>query len=73
MRAGFHLLSRCVQSEAEELRQVMWLSVLLYQSPQAELPCCLLLSTDAIYFLLAESAGPPDRCSGTVFCELRVL
>uniref|UniRef100_A0A3P9HE48 Nischarin n=1 Tax=Oryzias latipes TaxID=8090 RepID=A0A3P9HE48_ORYLA len=44
-------------SEAEELRQVMWLSVLLYKSPQTELPCCLLLSTNSIYFLLAESAS----------------
>ncbi|XP_058487650.1 nischarin [Solea solea] len=44
-------------SEAEEMRQVLWLSVVLYTSPGAELTCCLLLSTDAIYFLLENSAS----------------
>ncbi|XP_041837536.1 nischarin isoform X2 [Melanotaenia boesemani] len=43
------------QSEAEEVRQVLWLSVVLYKSPEAELTCCLLLSTDSIYFLLEDS------------------
>ncbi|XP_026204279.1 nischarin isoform X1 [Anabas testudineus] len=43
-------------SEAEEVRQVLWLSVVLYKSPEAELTCCLLLSTDTIYFLLEDSA-----------------
>ncbi|XP_061894115.1 nischarin isoform X1 [Entelurus aequoreus] len=44
-------------SEAEEVRQVLWLSVVLYTSPEAELTCCLLLSTDSIYFLLEDSAA----------------
>uniref|UniRef100_A0A7N8YKY2 Nischarin n=1 Tax=Mastacembelus armatus TaxID=205130 RepID=A0A7N8YKY2_9TELE len=46
-----------LQSEAEEVRQVLWLSVVLYKSPEAELTCCLLLSTDTIYFLLEDSAS----------------
>nr|XP_019952382.1 PREDICTED: nischarin isoform X2 [Paralichthys olivaceus] len=63
-------------SEAEEVRQVLWLSVVLYKSPEAELTCCLLLSNDTIYFLLEDSAstlghhsvleitdsGDPDVC-----------
>ncbi|XP_078105343.1 nischarin isoform X2 [Sander vitreus] len=63
-------------SEVEEVRQVLWLSVVLYKSPESELTCCLLLSTDAIYFLLEDSAstlghhsvldildsGDPDVC-----------
>ncbi|XP_067360925.1 nischarin isoform X3 [Channa argus] len=63
-------------SAAEEVRQVLWLSVVLYKSPEVELTCCLLLSTDAIYFLLEDSAstdchnsvlditdsGDPDSC-----------
>ncbi|KAG8007179.1 Nischarin [Nibea albiflora] len=63
-------------SEAEEVRQVLWLSVVLYKSPESELTCCLLLSTDTIYFLLEDAAstlghhsvldvmdsGDPDVC-----------
>lgn len=63
-------------SETEEVRQVLWLSVVLYKSPEAELTCCLLLSNDTIYFLLEDSAstlgnhsvleitdsGDPDVC-----------
>ncbi|XP_056129521.1 nischarin [Lampris incognitus] len=45
------------QSEGEEVRQVMWLSVVLYKSPEVELTSCLLLSTNAIYFLLEDSAS----------------
>ncbi|XP_068172515.1 nischarin isoform X2 [Antennarius striatus] len=44
-------------AEGEELRQVLWTSVVLYSSPEAELTCCLLLSTNAIYFLLEDSAS----------------
>ncbi|TKS71439.1 Nischarin Imidazoline receptor 1 [Collichthys lucidus] len=63
-------------SEAEEVKQVLWLSVVLYKSPESELTCCLLLSTDTIYFLLEDAAstlghqsvldimdsGDPDVC-----------
>uniref|UniRef100_A0A8D3E7L1 Nischarin n=1 Tax=Scophthalmus maximus TaxID=52904 RepID=A0A8D3E7L1_SCOMX len=51
-------------SEAEEVRQVLWLSVVLYKSPEAELTCCLLLSTDTIYFLLEDSASTLAHHSG---------
>ncbi|XP_041637463.1 nischarin isoform X2 [Cheilinus undulatus] len=44
-------------SEAEEVKQVLWLSVVLYKSPDSELTCCLLLSTNTIYFLLEDSAS----------------
>ncbi|KAL6112409.1 nisch [Pungitius sinensis] len=50
-------------SEAEEVRQVLWLSVVLYKSPGCELTCCLLLSTDTIYFLLEDSASTLDHHS----------
>ncbi|KAM9859551.1 nischarin [Aulostomus maculatus] len=47
-------------SEKEEVKQVLWLSVILYKSPEAELTCCLLLSTDSVYFLLEDSAATLD-------------
>lgn len=53
-----------VQSEAEEVRQVLWLSVVLYKSPESELTCCLLLSNDTIYFLLEDSASSLGHHSG---------
>uniref|UniRef100_I3IVE1 Nischarin n=1 Tax=Oreochromis niloticus TaxID=8128 RepID=I3IVE1_ORENI len=55
------------QSEAEEVRQVLWLSVILYKSPEAELTCCLLLSTDSIYFLLEDSAATLGHHSGKIY------
>lgn len=72
--AYFH--KHIAMSEEEEVRQVLWLSVVLYKSPETELTCCLLLSTDTIYFLLEDSAstlghhsvldmmdsGDPDVC-----------
>uniref|UniRef100_A0A8C9ZVN4 Nischarin n=1 Tax=Sander lucioperca TaxID=283035 RepID=A0A8C9ZVN4_SANLU len=63
-----HLFPFLCQSEVEEVRQVLWLSVVLYKSPESELTCCLLLSTDTIYFLLEDSASTlghhsdPDVC-----------
>lgn len=57
-------MCRLHQSEAEEVRQVLWLSVVLYKSPDAELTCCLLLSTDTIYFLLEDSASTLGHHSG---------
>ncbi|KAM4583205.1 nischarin [Fundulus diaphanus] len=47
------------QSEAEDLKHVLWLSVVLYTAPESELTCCLLLSTDSIYFLLEDAASAP--------------
>uniref|UniRef100_A0A1A8I0C1 Nischarin n=1 Tax=Nothobranchius kuhntae TaxID=321403 RepID=A0A1A8I0C1_NOTKU len=41
-------------SHPEELRHFLWLSVVLYKSPETELTCCLLLSNDSIYFLLED-------------------
>lgn len=64
-RSFFLSLSRH-QSESEEVRQVLWLSVVLYKSPESELTCCLLLSTDAIYFLLEDSASALGHPSGGV-------
>uniref|UniRef100_A0AAX7TYK0 PX domain-containing protein n=1 Tax=Astatotilapia calliptera TaxID=8154 RepID=A0AAX7TYK0_ASTCA len=55
------------QSEAEEVRQVLWLSVILYKSPETELTCCLLLSTDSIYFLLEDSATTLGHHSGKIY------
>lgn len=52
------------QSKTEEVRQVLWLSVVLYKSPESELTCCLLLSTDTIYFLLEDSASTLGHHSG---------
>uniref|UniRef100_A0A8C3G7T1 Nischarin n=1 Tax=Cyclopterus lumpus TaxID=8103 RepID=A0A8C3G7T1_CYCLU len=45
-------------------QQVLWLSVVLYKSPESELTCCLLLSTDTIYFLLEDSASTLGHPSG---------
>uniref|UniRef100_A0AAV2KNN5 PLEKHM2 PH domain-containing protein n=1 Tax=Knipowitschia caucasica TaxID=637954 RepID=A0AAV2KNN5_KNICA len=63
-------------SGGEELRQVLWLSVVLYKSPEVELTCLLLLSANAIYFLLEDSASslgpPPDldvlECGDSSVC-----
>lgn len=63
----------CHQSESEEVRQILWLSVVLYKSPESELTCCLLLSTDAIYFLLEDSASTLGHQSGVGSHELFTL
>lgn len=52
------------QSETEELRHVLWLSVVLYKSPETELTCCLMLSNDSLYFLLEDSAAALSQQSG---------
>ncbi|XP_074860937.1 nischarin isoform X2 [Carettochelys insculpta] len=41
--------------ENEELKHLMWSSVLFYKTPDAEVTACVLLSTKAIYFLLDDS------------------
>ncbi|XP_043977674.1 nischarin isoform X2 [Gambusia affinis] len=64
---GQQLLSyfRRYVAQAEELRHVCWLSVLLYKAPGSEVTSCLLLSTEAIYFLLDDSVPPLHPHSGT--------
>ncbi|XP_057701806.1 nischarin isoform X2 [Corythoichthys intestinalis] len=46
-----------LSGEVEEVRQFLWLSAVLYTVPESELACCLLLSTEAVYFLLEDSAA----------------
>ncbi|KAM4687211.1 nischarin isoform 2-T2 [Rhinophrynus dorsalis] len=41
--------------ENEELRHLMWSSVVFYTNPDTELSSCVLLSTNALYFLLDNS------------------
>lgn len=60
----FFFMFHSHQSEVEEVRQVLWLSVVLYKFPEAELTCCLLLSTDTVYFLLEDSAATLGCHSG---------
>lgn len=38
--------------ENEQLRHLMWSSVVFYKSPDVEVTACVLLSTKAVYFLL---------------------
>lgn len=45
-------LPLCVQVENEELKHLMWSSVVFYQSPGLEVTACVLLSTAAVYFVL---------------------
>ncbi|XP_061689073.1 LOW QUALITY PROTEIN: nischarin [Syngnathoides biaculeatus] len=52
-------------SEEEELRQILWLSAVLYTAPEAELACSVLLSNDAVYFLLEDSAAACQSLSET--------
>uniref|UniRef100_A0A8C3N6C3 Nischarin n=1 Tax=Geospiza parvula TaxID=87175 RepID=A0A8C3N6C3_GEOPR len=49
----FH--SNIAEVENEELRHLMWSSVLFYKTPSVEVMACALLSTKAIYFLLDDS------------------
>lgn len=49
----FH--SNIAEVENEELRHLMWSSVLFYKTPSVEVMACVLLSTKAIYFLLDDS------------------
>nr|XP_034962015.1 nischarin isoform X1 [Zootoca vivipara] len=49
----FH--SSIAEVENEELRHLMWSSVLFYKAPDMEATACVLLSTKAIYFLLDDS------------------
>ncbi|TRZ01620.1 hypothetical protein DNTS_022973 [Danionella cerebrum] len=42
--------------ENEELKLILWTSLLFYRSPDMEMTACVLLSTKAVYFLLDDSA-----------------
>ncbi|XP_069823240.1 nischarin isoform X2 [Dendropsophus ebraccatus] len=62
----FH--SSISEVDNEELRYLMWSSVMLYQSPDSEMTSCVLLSTKAIYFVLDDTYksvnhNPQDNCS----------
>ncbi|XP_063283139.1 nischarin isoform X1 [Pelobates fuscus] len=46
--------------ENEELRHLMWSSVIFYKRPDLEVTSCVLLSTKAIYFLLDDSYQPQN-------------
>ncbi|XP_043443472.1 nischarin isoform X2 [Prionailurus bengalensis] len=46
----FH--SSIAEVENEELRHLMWCSVVFYQTPGLEVTACVLLSTKAVYFVL---------------------
>ncbi|XP_004676141.1 PREDICTED: nischarin isoform X1 [Condylura cristata] len=46
----FH--SSIAEAENEELRHLVWSSVVFYQTPGLEVTACVLLSTKAVYFVL---------------------
>ncbi|NWS37421.1 NISCH protein, partial [Probosciger aterrimus] len=48
--------------ENEELRHLMWSSVLFYKTPSVEVMACVLLSTKGVYFLLDDSFIHADEC-----------
>lgn len=43
--------------ENEELKHMLWTSVLFYKSPDVELTACVMLSTKAVYFILDDVAS----------------
>ncbi|KAJ8361047.1 hypothetical protein SKAU_G00175720 [Synaphobranchus kaupii] len=43
--------------ENEELKHILWSSVLFYKSPDVEMTACIMLSTKAIYFILDDTAS----------------
>ncbi|XP_076865349.1 nischarin isoform X2 [Brachyhypopomus gauderio] len=43
--------------ENEELKHILWTSVLFYKSPDVELTACVMLSTKAVYFILNDVAS----------------
>uniref|UniRef100_A0A8C2HT68 Nischarin n=1 Tax=Cyprinus carpio TaxID=7962 RepID=A0A8C2HT68_CYPCA len=45
------------EMENEELKHILWTSVLFYRSPDVETSACVLLSTKAIYFILDDTAS----------------
>ncbi|KAF7693192.1 nischarin isoform X1 [Silurus meridionalis] len=43
--------------ENEELKHILWTSVLFYKSPDVELTACVMLSTKAVYYILDDVAS----------------
>ncbi|XP_015202704.1 nischarin isoform X4 [Lepisosteus oculatus] len=43
--------------ENEELKHILWSSVVFYRSPEMEITACIMLSTKALYFVLDNSAS----------------
>ncbi|KAI4884209.1 hypothetical protein NFI96_012854 [Prochilodus magdalenae] len=43
--------------ENEELKHILWTSVLFYKSPEVEMTSCIMLSTKAVYFILDDAAA----------------
>ncbi|XP_065605684.1 nischarin isoform X3 [Cyrtonyx montezumae] len=55
--------------ENEELRHLMWSSVLFYKTPNVEVMACVLLSTKAIYFLLDDAFNHADEHQSADFWD----
>ncbi|XP_030634120.1 nischarin [Chanos chanos] len=51
----FH--NNIAEVENEELKHILWSSVLFYKSPDVEMASCIMLSTQAVYFILDDVAA----------------
>ncbi|XP_062400691.1 nischarin [Sardina pilchardus] len=51
----FH--SSIAEVENEEMKHIIWSSVLFYKSPEMEMTACIMLSTKALYFILDDAAS----------------
>lgn len=51
----FH--NNIAEVENEELKHILWTSVLFYKSPDVEMTACIMLSTKAVYFILDDVAS----------------
>ncbi|XP_038596440.1 nischarin isoform X2 [Tachyglossus aculeatus] len=51
----FH--NNVAEVENEELKHMMWSSILFYKTPDVEVTACVLLTTKAVYFLLDDSVS----------------
>ncbi|XP_028681214.2 LOW QUALITY PROTEIN: nischarin [Erpetoichthys calabaricus] len=49
--------SSIAEVENEELRHLIWSAVVFYKYPDVEMTACIMLSTKAVYFILADSAA----------------
>uniref|UniRef100_A0A8C1RIT0 Nischarin n=1 Tax=Cyprinus carpio TaxID=7962 RepID=A0A8C1RIT0_CYPCA len=71
----FH--NNIAEMENEELKHILWTSVLFYRSPDVEMTACVLLSTKAIYFILDDKASSLTNQSSSVvhliFCSSDVF